>query len=152
MTSNYPEKPMDIEDRDHFKTIAITSLRPLKNLSKGLPTLIDPPQISAERASFAAERAKLLFGLYRKGDASDAETYVAGITAVLAEYEPEVIRRVTDPREGIARKSKWMPSVAELSEECEAKKKLVEAEAAIAARGWSWDGERWVNLNERRFE
>lgn len=143
---------MDQDDRDHFKTIAITSLQPLTNLSKGSPTLIAPPQISAEQASFAAERAKLLFGLYRKGDANDAETYVAGITAILAEYEPEVIRRVTDPREGIARKSKWMPSVAEVSEECEAKKKAVADEAAIAARGWSWDGARWVNLNEQRFE
>jgi hypothetical protein len=97
-----------------------------------------------ELAKYAAERAKLLFGLYRKGDANDPATYVAGITAVLSEYEPEVIRYVTDPREGIARQSKWMPSIAELSEACEAKKKWLKACKELAAKGFSWNGDRWT--------
>jgi len=35
-----------------------------------------------------------------------------------------VIEYVTDPRTGIARKSKWMPSVAEISDACEYEKQF----------------------------
>src|SRR4051794_15498597 len=53
-------------------------------------------------ATYAAERARLLFGQYRKGDANDPEIYVATIAAILSDYPMETIRFVTDPRTGIA--------------------------------------------------
>ena len=106
-------------------------------------SLTSLPPITAEQASYASERARLLFGFYRKGDANDPDAYVAGITAILAEYEPEVIRRVTDPRQGIAREVNWMPTLAEVSKACNSAKATVEAERKLAAQGWFWDGNKW---------
>lgn len=85
----------------------------------------------------------MLFGCYRKGDANDPDTYVAAITAILSEYDPAVIKRVTDPRLGIARKSKWMPNPAELSEACDEAKRALKAEAEMESKGWRWNGEKW---------
>ncbi|WP_454619037.1 hypothetical protein [Bradyrhizobium cenepequi] len=65
----------------------------------------------------------MLFGCYRRGDANDPETYVAAISAVLASYEPEIVREVTDPRTGIMTSEKYMsfmPNAGELKVYCEA--------------------------------
>lgn len=51
---------------------------------------------------YAMERARLLFGQYRAGDANDPDTYVASVAAILSDYPAETIRFVTDPRTGIA--------------------------------------------------
>jgi Protein of unknown function (DUF2826) len=92
----------------------------------------------------AVERARLLFGCYRKGDANDPETYTAAVAAILADYEVEVIMRVTDPRTGIPRHLKFMPNPAEVAEACDAKKKSIEAERYLKSKGWTWDGEKYV--------
>jgi hypothetical protein len=71
---------------------------------------------------FASMRAKLLFGCYRRGDANDAETYVAAITLVLAQYPDNLIAEVTDPRSGIQTCEKFaafMPNAGELKVYCE---------------------------------
>jgi hypothetical protein len=71
-------------------------------------------------ALYAAERARLLFGSYRKGDANDPDTYVAAVAAVLAGYPEDVVAFVTDPRTGVQRKfPKWMPNSGEVAEFCE---------------------------------
>ena len=80
------------------------SLPALKNLT--------PPGV-------AVERALLMFGCYRKGDAHDPDTYAAAISSILAEYPEAVVRYVTDPRTGIPRKLKFLPSVAEVAEACD---------------------------------
>jgi hypothetical protein len=85
-----------------------------------------------------------LFGCYRKGDANDPEIYTAAITAILAEYSPEVIQRVTDPRTGIARKLKFLPAVSEVSDECDEAKKHLDGCAFMISRGYSWDGDKWA--------
>jgi hypothetical protein len=93
---------------------------------------------------YAAERARTLFGCYRKGDANDPETYTAAITAILAEYSPEVIQRVTDPRTGIARTNKWMPNPAEVAEACDEAKGYLEGVRWLESRGyWLVDG-KWL--------
>jgi len=79
--------------------------------------------------------------LYRRGDANDPEIYVAGVTAVLSEFESEVIRRVTDPREGVARQVNWMPTIAEVSKACEAAELFLNAERSVRSRGYVWDTE-----------
>lgn len=64
----------------------------------------------------------MLFGSYRRGDANDPDAYVAAITAVLAIYDPELIREVTDPRTGIATSEKYMsfmPNAGELKVFCD---------------------------------
>lgn len=84
-----------------------------------------------------------MFGCYRKADANDPDIYVAAITAILAEYEPEIIRIVTDPREGIARKSKWMPSISELDEECIAAQKRLKSQEYMRLHGFIWRNNKW---------
>lgn len=77
---------------------------------------------SPHRAAYASQRARMLFGCYRRGDANDPETYVAAIAAVLARYEPDLIREVTDPNTGIHATEKhmtFMPNVGELKVYCE---------------------------------
>jgi len=104
---------------------------------------VSAPSIDQRRLDYAAERARLLFGCYRKGYANDPETYSAAITAILAEYEPEVIKRVTDPRTGIPRQLKFMPNPAEVAEACDKAKAFIKTERKLAALGYWWDGERW---------
>lgn len=116
-----------------------TSCLPKTKSSKDLQNFHSPLEI----ATFAAQRAKLLFGCYRKGDANDPETYTAAVTAILADYSPEVIQRVTDPRTGIPRHLKFMPNPAEVAEACERAKALIKAEKALAEQGWHWTGEKW---------
>jgi len=76
------------------------------------------------RQAYALTRAKILFGCYRRNEANDPEIFTAAVAGVLADYAREVIDYVTDPRTGIARKSKWMPSVAEIAEACEHEKQF----------------------------
>ena len=64
--------------------------------------------------------ARTLLGAYRRGEAADPETYISSVGLVLAEYEPWVISRVTDPRIGIASNLKFLPTVAEVKAACEA--------------------------------
>lgn len=73
---------------------------------------------------YALTRAKILFGCYRKNEANDPDIFTAAVAGVLADYPREVIEYVTDPRTGLARKSKWMPSVAEISDACEHEKRF----------------------------
>ena len=108
-----------------------------------LTDLSSESAISTDHLIFAAQRAKLLFGCYRKGDANDPETYTAAVMAILAEYPKEVIHYVTDPRTGIPRKSKFMPNPAEVSEACDAAKLTLRAEEQLANSGWKWTGEKW---------
>ena len=67
------------------------------------------------------------------------------MTVVLAEYDEEVIRRVTDPREGVARTLKWMPTIAEVSEACDAAKRAIAAENYFLSKGMVWvEGKGWI--------
>src|ERR1700730_13554767 len=78
--------------------------------------------MSPHQAAYAAERAKVLFGSYRRGDANDPDAYVASIAAVLSMYDTDLIREVTDPRTGIMTSEKYMsfmPNAGELKVYCE---------------------------------
>ena len=94
---------------------------------------------SPHQAAYAAERAKVLFGSYRRGDANDPDAYVAAITAVLACFETDLIREVTDPRTGIATTEKFMsfmPNAGELKVYCDgvaAKRARIQKFAALPA-------------------
>jgi hypothetical protein len=73
---------------------------------------------------YATERANLLFGCYRRGDANDPDTYVAAIAMILSKYAVEVIKEVTDPYSGLPSKKKengysGMPDVADVREACD---------------------------------
>lgn len=68
---------------------------------------------------YAAERSRLLFGCYRKGEANDPDTYVAAITAVLSRYPRDVIRTVTHPAKGLPVRTNFLPTVKEVFDACE---------------------------------
>ncbi len=57
-----------------------------------------------------------LLGSYPQGKATNPEIYVAAVTAVLAEYPASVIAAVTHPVTGFARRQKFLPTIAELTE------------------------------------
>ena len=97
---------------------------PLTGSSKELTSSTYPSQASA---GYAAERARLLFGQYRRGDANDPDVYVAAITAVLACYSEAIIQEVTDPRTGISATAKFaafMPNPGEVKLHCDELAKL----------------------------
>ena len=77
---------------------------------------------SRAQLDYAMERAKVLFGCYRRGDANDPDQYVASIAAVLTLYEPDLVRQATDPRSGIStdeRFSNYMPNSGQLKVYCD---------------------------------
>ena len=78
--------------------------------------------------STATKRAILLLGCYPKGSAEDPQTYVGAVALVLAEYPEAVVMRVTDPRTGLPRQSKWLPSTSEITAVCEREMGLAQAE------------------------
>lgn len=80
----------------------------------------------------------MLFGCYRKADANDPEIYTMAVAATLAEYSPEVIEFVTDPRTGLPAKLKWLPTVAEVREACEGHRKYLEARATLLSKGFRY--------------
>lgn len=68
--------------------------------------------------SYAAERARLLLGCYRTGDANDPETYVAAIAAILSKYPLWVVTQVTHPTTGLPSRKNWLPTVKEVTDAC----------------------------------
>jgi hypothetical protein len=62
----------------------------------------------------------VLLGCFRKGDAEDPETYVAAVAAIMDGYPDDVAAFVTDPRTGIAGKVKFLPTLSEVRDACEA--------------------------------
>jgi hypothetical protein len=93
------------------------------------------PSTSLDRTIYAMERARILFGGYRRGDANDPEAYVAAIAAVLALYSPGLIRIVTDPRTGISTSEKFrtfMPQSGELKAYCDEQAAIMDRYARLA--------------------
>lgn len=102
------------------------------------PLTISAEQLPASMArqesltSCAAQRAKLLLGCYRTGEANDPVTYVAAITAILAHYPEEVITAVTHPVSGLPSKKGWLPTVKEVTDACaEAVEPIVQNELRL---------------------
>lgn len=70
-------------------------------------------------STYATNRARLLLGCYRTGDANDPDTYVAAIAATLARYSETIITDVTHPVSGLPSKKSWLPTVKEVFDACE---------------------------------
>jgi hypothetical protein len=103
------------------------SFKPLTISAQNLPVSMAE---QADKMDYAAERARLLLGCYRTGDANDPETYVTAIAAVLAKYPDAVITAVTDPRIGLPRKKTWLPSIKEVYDACDAEYEPMREEIA----------------------
>jgi hypothetical protein len=93
-------------------------------------------ETTSQRMSEAKRGAARLLGCYRAGDANDPEIYVAAVISVLVRYPVEIIREVTEPATGLPGKSNWLPTVAEVRNECEVldarERRKVERERQIA--------------------
>jgi hypothetical protein len=76
----------------------------------------------------------LLLNSYRSGAAADPDTYVSAIVSLLTAYPEQVVCLVTDPRTGIARKIKWLPTVFEVREACEREMYVIREEERRAKR------------------
>jgi hypothetical protein len=70
-------------------------------------------------STYATDRARLLLGCYRTGDANDPDTYVAAISATLARYSEEIITSVTHPVSGLPSRCSWLPTVKEVFDACQ---------------------------------
>lgn len=106
---------MDLEDREHFKTIANQLVAPpiaSRNGPNGASKSGGLDQASCLRL------ARTLFSCYRRDEAHDPEIYVSAVAAVLSEYPAAVVESVTDPRTGLASENKFLPNVAEVREAC----------------------------------
>jgi len=67
---------------------------------------------------YAGDRARILFGSFRTGEANDPKVYVAAVAATLAKYPEDVIKGVTRP-EGLPRQQNFLPTVREVYLACE---------------------------------
>jgi hypothetical protein len=72
-----------------------------------------------QRTKLASYHAKLILGSYRADQANDPDVYVTAIAHLLATYPPEIGAALTDPKNGIAGKYKWLPTVSEVKEEAD---------------------------------
>jgi hypothetical protein len=105
-----------VDDTPHLKPIG-AHLRLLVGSSK--KSELSTSQSVRTDVETALQRAQILLGCYRKDDAADPETYAGAVAAVLAEYPPDIVQRVTDPRSGLPSKLQWLPSVKEVRDACE---------------------------------
>lgn len=104
------------------------SFRPLTISVENLPASTAQQEALT---TYAADRARLLLGCYRTGEANDPETYVAAITSILSRYPEAVITEVTHPATGLPKKKSWLPTVKEVSDACD---EAVEFSVQHAAR------------------
>jgi len=77
------------------------------------------PESELEHLDFATERARIMLGCYRKGEANDPETYSTAVAALLAQYDRGVILEVTHPLSGLPSQTDFMPTLKELKGACE---------------------------------
>jgi hypothetical protein len=63
--------------------------------------------------------ATRLFGYFTRSDANDPETFIAGATAMLANYPETVVNAVCDLLRGLPATHKFLPAISEIREACE---------------------------------
>jgi len=64
--------------------------------------------------------AKELFSAYPQREFREPEVFVRGLVATLARYPEAVVQKVCSPETGLPQTCKFLPSIAEVREECEA--------------------------------
>lgn len=67
----------------------------------------------------ALYHSKLILGCYKTDDVSDPQVYVTAVAAVLSRYSTDIGVRLSDPKDGVAGKLKWLPSVSEIRALCD---------------------------------
>ena len=108
---------MDKEDREHFKTIAS---QPAKPQTDSLPPQNEGNSQSLLDQAFYLQKAKAIFGCYRRDEAHDPDMFVAGLTAVLGDYPAAIVDYVADPRTGVLSEFPMgLPNVGQIRQLCD---------------------------------
>lgn len=108
---------MDKEDREHFKTIAS---QPAKPQTDSLPPQNEGNSQSLLDQAFYLQKAKAIFGCYRRDEAHDPDVFVAALTAILKDYPAFVADYVADPRTGVAAEyPNGLPNVGQIRGLCD---------------------------------
>lgn len=88
---------------------------------------IPPLQSFAITTSYTEETRRLcalaaqrLLASFQHAAAHDPESFLAGVIAVLTRYPLDVVAEVTNPATGLPSKMKFLPSISEVREACEA--------------------------------
>lgn len=102
---------------------------PPKNEPQSMPSATSSPisTPSMAKKKLAADRARLLFGSYRKSDAHDPDTYALSIAEILLHYDDWIMCQATHPWTGIQRTEKFKhfpPNPGELADFCDDLNKL----------------------------
>jgi len=119
----------------------LRSIRPASTLEVAILQTLPFPKMDGRQAADAAAK---LIGCYPSGKPADPQTYVAAVTAVLADYPAEIVRHVTDPRTGLPRHCKFLPTIAELAD-------ALEVEMVPYRRQWREERERKERAREREI-
>lgn len=92
------------------------------------PLLTDRPIDSEQetRAEWLTRRARMIFSSYRRDDYADPDSFLAQLTVVLGSYQDSVVTYASDPLTGIQRRSKFPPTIAEVSEFCDDRQAISE--------------------------
>jgi hypothetical protein len=112
-----------------LKQIGAPSPKPLATSQDATPNRGLPSGLS--QPGFPILKAGQLFGCYRKGDANDPDVYTVAVAAIFAEYPPEIVDYVCDPRTGLPRRLKWLPTIAEIAEACDLRMEYAKAVAYL---------------------
>lgn len=90
---------MDIEDREHFKTIGSASVaRPNGSERR------QSRELSASRLDPASclVKAQMICGCYRRDEAQNPDAFAAALALVLADYQADIVNLAVDPRTGVS--------------------------------------------------
>jgi hypothetical protein len=84
--------------------------------------------------SLASKAAQQIVGCYRARDCIDVETYIAALVATLARYPAPVVKMAACIENGIPRKHKFVPTIAEVCDELDTISKNITTTARLARR------------------
>ncbi|MEN6302285.1 MAG: hypothetical protein ABFD96_06130 [Armatimonadia bacterium] len=106
----------------------------------------DTPCTASEAATFAGQ----LLGFYPAREVHDARTYVSGMTAVMAAYPRDLVKRICHPVTGLPARLKWLPTIADVNEALTAELDRRKRIAANARTVLDQDAKRRAEAEEAR--
>src|SRR5262249_34829633 len=108
---------MDLDEKGHFKTIAVAPVGQREDWQKRQKR---ESSDSAPDPAYCLGRTEIMLSCYRRDETHNPEVYSSAVSAVLADgYSREIVNYVTDPRTGLPSRNKFLPSVAEVREACD---------------------------------
>lgn len=91
----------------------------MENLEMPSSAPSTPTEDELQHLDYATERARVMLGCYRKGEANDPQMYSTAVSALLARYTKYVIEQVTHPLAGLPSRTDFMPTLKELKAACD---------------------------------